>query len=424
MTKGPTIGQLVTDVIRQEGPVQQAAIYKRLRGQRAPKTVRNWLYEQEKAGKAYKDKEEKWHLKEVETGGGDKVPETETKDKPEKTPKEEISTRELGSLDQRGQFSTRLKSVGVKPVDIIPTLTDIFFGGDIEDLKWLDLVLRREGATFVTTQQRRVIVSWWSQSHQLKFDPSEYDFEEKTEKKQTKAEEEATVLDAGVGYRIEKDSYGEWMHVPGGPMTLEQAIKAAKDRQIISAYGKKMSSGNEEEEDGERPTRRGKPVESTTDKILMKMMDVVMGDGVGRRSESDEKVARLEEELQRMREDQMNERFERIEGMIAQVAQIGNRDPWEEYDRIEKWKERLGVGAPAITDSSPAVQLIKDSSDKVQKGVDRLTGLVERIVLREDLYHPEETRNPREREQKAGELLEQVQNKEHSRQVRRATFGR
>ncbi|GAI88255.1 unnamed protein product, partial [marine sediment metagenome] len=43
--------------------------------------------------------------------------------------------------------------------------------------------------------------------------------------------------------------------------------------------------------------------------------------------------------------------------------------------------------------------------------------------LRSEEFKPEETRNPDERETKAGELLSVAQGKERARGLRRTTFG-
>jgi len=85
-------------------------------------------------------------------------------------------------------------------------------------------------------------------------------------------------------------------------------------------------------------------------------------------------------------------------------------------------KQRLGGGGPVVTDNSPAVQLIKDTTDKMDKNVARLTGLFERTMLHSEVFNPEKTRTTQERDSKAGELLSEVQSRERSRTLRKDAF--
>jgi len=121
-----------------------------------------------------------------------------------------------------------------------------------------------------------------------------------------------------------------------------------------------------------------------------------------------------------MERERLEGRFEHLEGVIAQLAA---RDPWDEYDRIEAMKQRFGGGAPVVTDQSPAVQLIKDTTDKMDKNVSRMVGLFERTMLHSDVFNPETTRTTKEREGKAGELLGEVQSRDRSRGLRKEAFG-
>ncbi|MBA7654783.1 hypothetical protein ES703_62676 [subsurface metagenome] len=69
------------------------------------------------------------------------------------------------------------------------------------------------------------------------------------------------------------------------------------------------------------------------------------------------------------------------------------------------------------------MQLIKDSTDKFDKNVGRLMGIIERTALRSEEFTPEQTRTPDQREHKAGELLHTVESRENSRQLRREVFN-
>jgi len=153
---------------------------------------------------------------------------------------------------------------------------------------------------------------------------------------------------------------------------------------------------------------------------MKKMVDNMLDGGKGRGDGESDTVHQLTERIENMERERQEERFDRIEGMVAQIAA---RDPWEEYDKIESMKQRLGGGAPIVTDQSPAVQLIKDTTDKMDKNVSRLVGLVERTMLHSDVFNPETTRTAKERETKAGELLGEVQSRDRSRGLRKDAFG-
>ena len=80
---------------------------------------------------------------------------------------------------------------------------------------------------------------------------------------------------------------------------------------------------------------------------------------------------------------------------------------------------------PTVTDQSPTVQLIKDQSDKLDKNMNRLVGLLERAILRgqEDVI-PEEHSTPEERDQRAERLLGRMEQATRSRELRQELFGR
>lgn len=350
---------------------------------------------------------------------------TETQTKPTKE-------KEKVPLDQRDQFVSQLKAIGVTPKDAIPTIADIFFSGDIEDLHWLNDVLQRQAMGFVRADQRRLIVNWWANTRGLPISEDDFSFEREDEGKGKKAtgketkEEKPTMkpLDAGMGWKIGKDKDGDWVPLPGGPMSYQEAVEATERRHLISSY----DTGAEEEDergggDGQegKTTRRRQPAqESLFEKMMVKLIDKVFDDSRGGGSAESETVQRLTERIEQMERDKTEERFDKLEGMVAQIA---SRDPWEEYDRIEAMRSRLGIGTPAVTDQSPAVQLIKDTTDKMDRNVQRLVGVFERTVLKSEEFNPEETRTKQERESKATELLDEVSSRHRSRDLRKSAFG-
>lgn len=335
-------------------------------------------------------------------------------------------------LDQRSMFIKHCTDIGIAPKEAIPTIADIFFSGDIDSLPWLNQVLSKDAAGYVNHTQRRLMMSWWANTRRLDFDEEEYDFrpalsrEKEAKDKKTGAEEvkHEKRMDPGIGWKIEKDKDREWVAVPGGPMSYSEAVEAARDRQVIAAYAKKEpggeSEGEEVLEEG-APARKGsKKPETLVEYMFKKMVDNMLEGGKGRSDGDNETVRLLTERIDNMEKERTEERFERIEGLVAQAA---SRDPWEDYDRIVAMKERLGGGGPTVTDQSPAVQLIKDTTDKMDKNVGRLVGLMERTVLHSDAFNPETTRTAKERTDKAGELLGEVQSREKSRSLRRDAFN-
>lgn len=65
--------------------------------------------------------------------------------------------------DQRGKFMQRMVDLGVRPVGVIPTLTDIFLSGDIYDLQRLADMMR-EFREYFAPRQRRLMLTWWATS--------------------------------------------------------------------------------------------------------------------------------------------------------------------------------------------------------------------------------------------------------------------
>jgi len=365
------------------------------------------------------------------TGELDQVGKSQSssEEKPEATPKKPpILSSEGAPLNQKEMFIKHLVGIGVTPKDAIPSIADMFFSGDIEDLNWLNEVLQRGAAGFVLPQQRRFTLSWWGKTRGLPYREEDYFWEDQEEEKDKKAKREGSEpkrpLDTGQGWRVGKDKHGDWLALPGGLMIYDDAVAAAERRALIASYGTPTTeeeAGEVEEGEEGKPRRTGsKRSESMVEYMMKKLVDNLIDGGKGRGDGESDTVKRLTERIDDMEREKTEERFERMEGLVAQVV---NRDPWDDYDRIQKMKERLGVGGPIVTDQSPAVQLIKDSTEKVDKNVNRLVGIVERVVLRSDEFRPEETRSGEEREEKAGQLLDTARSGDRSRRARRDTFG-
>jgi hypothetical protein len=186
-------------------------------------------------------------------------------------------------------------------------------------------------------------------------------------------------------------------------------------------------AGAADEGDGGKPPARGaKTSQDIRDKILDKVIDKVLDGKLGGSGEDSPQIKALTTQveqanrtIQQMREDREQERFDRIE---ANIAALASRDPWEDPRGIEVMRQRLGIPNTLVTDSSPAVQLLKDSADKVDKNVGRLVGIVERIALKSEEFRPEETRSPSEREKKAEEILTDANKRQKSIDIRKRAF--
>lgn len=335
-----------------------------------------------------------------------------------------VQTSKVGiPLDSRQGFIQRLGNIGVTPKEAIPTIADIFFSGDIDSLEWLDHVLRKDAAGFVNAHQARLVLSWWAQTRGLPYDPERFVFEEVKGKGEGsrvgKRVEEKAVLDPGIGWKVGKDNAGDWVAQPGGPLTYLDALAAARERAALAIYAVAVEEeeGEEEGEGKGRRPKRPRPVETLADKLILQILTKTLEGGGG---QSDE-VKRLTDKIERMETERQEDRFSRVEGLLAELT---NRDPWEEYDRMKGWRESRGLETPLVTDQSPAVQIVKDTADKLDKNVNRLVGIIERTALRSEAFTPEETRSAEEQEHRAGQLLGQAEGREKSRDLRRKTFGR
>lgn len=405
-----------------------------------PKSIESQCLLLEHAGLIYRNQEDAqtspniWQRNEDVTVDTVKTGERTMSNPPgEPTTATEKAPEQGADLDQKQMFIDHLGRIGVTPKNVIPTVADIFWSGDIYDLSWLKQVLQVEAAGYFNPSQQRIIVSWWSRSRGLPFKEDELFPESEGDEKPRKgaagkAGEDGRPekrLDPGMGWKIGKDRDGDWVASPGGPMSYQEAVEAAERRHLIGAYqAPKADDDGEEPGEGESPkaARRGaKREDSLVEKMMLKMMDKMLDSDGARGSEADSRVERLQDQVTAMQQDRLEERFERMEGLVASIAA---RDPWEEYDKVQAMKDRLGVGGAAVTDQSPAVQIIKDSSDKLDKNLSRVVGIMERFILREGDLKLEETRSPGERETKAGELLETARSRDASRDLRRQTFGR
>ncbi len=334
-------------------------------------------------------------------------------------------------LDARQMFENLLKSVAVKPPEIIPTIGGIFWGGDIDNLKWLETVLRRHAAGWVAPNQIRLVLSSWSQTRGLPYNENEFIIEPLESAKGAKAAPEAgpksvaedLQAQTGIGYKIEKDRDGDWVPKPGGSMTYVEALSASQKSNYIKAIERgqpsEASEPASEASEGKSSAKGGKVPRSFDQMFMEKALDVMFDKESGKGSGENAEVKLLREEIRTMKDQQDREWRERMEANLAAALQ---RDPLGETRDIEHLRQRLGITGSGVTDSSPAVQLIKDASDKANKNLDRLTGMVERMVLKSDEFRPEETRSAAEKESKAGAILQEAEKKARSQELGKRAF--
>jgi hypothetical protein len=336
-------------------------------------------------------------------------------------------------------FMSHLVGIGVQPKEAIPTIADIFFTGDINNLQWLKQVLQKEAPGFTRPDQQKMIISWWAHTRNLPFKEEDFPFGDEEAAKGKKAAEKepakstiAKVMeDTGIAYLVARDKDGVWIPKTGGPLTYEAALDRCERLNAIRAMAVPQSEAEEEQSEegaeGKPSAKAGKKQESVQDYFMKKMIDEFID---GRKNKGDEESPQfkaLQQQLnqatatiQQMRDDQEQARFDRIE---ANIAQIASQNPWEDPVAVDRLRQRLGIQPSGVTDSSPAVQLIKDATDKMDKSVNRMTGLVERVFLREDVFRPEETRTPTEKETKARDLLDEAQKRQRSTDIRRRAFS-
>jgi DNA-binding Lrp family transcriptional regulator len=134
------------------------------------------------------------------------------------------------------------------------------------------------------------------------------------------------------------------------------------------------------------------------------------------------RVEELQKELAAMKERQAEERFARLENLVATLA---SRNPLEDYLKVQ------GQLAQVLPDNSesPTVQVLKDGTDKLERTLDRGLGLLERQILKAKPFVPEKG-DEKDQEERAGKLadaFEQAQVSEEQtqrqRQLTQEVFG-
>ncbi len=173
-----------------------------------------------------------------------------------------------------------------------------------------------------------------------------------------------------------------------------------------------------EEDDDEPPT--GKRRRRERDPLVTLLLDRLLPRDGGSNSE----VQELKAQLAKLQEETRAAEMSELRGMIGQAL---SRDPLAEYLTMKERMTMLDGGprVPEVTDQSPVVQLYKDTSHMLDRNMNRLVGMMERVMLRgADELVPEDTSTPEEREAKAATLLAEMNQGDRSRALRREGFGR
>jgi hypothetical protein len=450
--KVPSIREQVIQVLTDNGPLKAAEMMSFIKGS-TQHSVESKLLEMMKDNLVERDTDMVYKLREgvtvktLETGEmgnvgsppGAATPAPSPLTPPATPPPPALPKATGMVLDQQNLFMSHLVGIGVSPKEAIPTITDIFFSGDINSLAWLHQVLQKEAAGFVKPNQMRTIISWWAHTRGLPYKDEDFPYLEAeasggkrpADKEPLKTGAAKVLEDAGIGWKVGKDKDGDWTAMPGGTLTQEAATAAAERRATIAAMGMGAVEATSEESpaggEGKSAAKAAKPGISFQDKLMDKVLDFFIDNKTGKGDGESEAIKALRDEVRRSNEalaamkDQQDRDWKA--SMEANLAEALSRDPWGNTRNIEELRTRLGVSGSGVTDSSPAVQLIKDVTQKADKSVDRLTGLVERLVLKTDEFRPEDKRTPEEKEKKAGDILEEAQRKVHSQDVRKRTFG-
>lgn len=298
------------------------------------------------------------------------------------------------------------------------TITRTFFGGDHTDMENLVSVLQ-DARAYVNIGAARMILRYWARyigGDLGQLPKLEERLESRTGSNQT-PDEDHFIED--MGWQVVKDKDGDWITKPGGELTQREALKWAATNNAIRP-------AREDDEEDEAPKRRGsrQPARQeqpnmleiiTTVKELMTPADT---------SGKDDQVRALTERIEQMDRDRQDDRMTKLEELMAATV---NRNPVTEFlqmrDQMDAMNPRSGV-----TDNSPTVQLVKDTSDKLDRNMTRLAGIIERVALRApsatDENIPDQEYTPEEREDRAGKLVDRMSQNSESKQLRRELFGR
>jgi len=414
----------IQQVLRERGPMALQQLNETTGHKK--KTLQSKLYELRQAGKVARSADGLYQAMaaapEAEDEDADLLPPS-PKDRPVPQSREARDTpgpqaqaslpRQPLSGDQE-KFRSLLQDCDVRKA--LDTITETFFAGDPENLEHLTSVLD-DARAYVSPLQRRLIVRYWARYIKRDIPPLLDERLSHQEGEKGDGGKDGSRFIEDLGWKVEKDRDGDWVPRPGGELSYEKSLRyAATLNATRSSAGDE--GGNEEDEDAPAGKRRRRG--GGRDPILTLLIERAFPD----KDDRDEDLKALREELSKEREARQEERFSRLEGMIGSAL---NKNPFQEYLEIKQQVEAIEGPrqVPTVTDQSPTVQLIKDQSDKLDKNMNRVVGLLERAMLRgQDEVIPEEHSTPEERDKRAERLLGRMQQAGRSRELRRELFGK
>lgn len=301
------------------------------------------------------------------------------------------------------------------------TITRFFFAGDVHDLGNLLEVLE-EARGYINPNQARLILRSWSRY--IGADLAQVArMEERLGRPaggSSKEPDEDHFIE-GLGWTVAKDRDGDWIPKPGGELSHREALKWAATNNAI-----RQPRAGDDEDDEETPKgrkgRHGGGRQEQQQPTLLEIITTVKELFTPENSGKDDEVRQLREEMARMRETQEENRFQQLEGMITSLT---NRNPIADFLAMRVQLNELAPPPSVVTDNSPTVQLLKDQTDKMDRGVNRLAGILERVALRgHDEIEPESRYTDDEREAKASAAIKSMEQGEESKQLRQELFGR
>lgn len=414
----------VLRALQERGPMALQQIFEATGHKK--KTIQSKLYELRQAGKVARNQDgvyEALASSPTEEDGDPDIPPPAPQDRPAPQVKETKDVpvpqaqasplRQPLSGDQE-KFRALLQDCDVRKA--LDTITETFFAGDPENLEHLVSVLD-DARAYVSPLQRRLIVRYWARYIKRDLPPLLEERLSRQEGDRSDRERPGSEFVEDLGWKVEKDKEGDWVPRPGGELSYEKALKYAA---TMNATRGGAADEGDEEDDGEPSPGKRRRRGGGRDPILSLLIERAFPEKDSR----DEEVKALRDELAREREARQEERFNRLEGMVSSAL---NRNPVQEYLEMKQQVEAIEGPrqVPVVTDQSPTVQLIKDQSDKLDKNMNRLVGLLERAMLRgQEEVIPEEHSTPEERDKRAERLLGRMEQATRSRELRRELFGR
>lgn len=305
------------------------------------------------------------------------------------------------------------------------TIAETFFStGDEGDMKRLFSLLT-DAKAYVTSGQRRMIMRVWSDYTDTSI-PEE--IARIIDKDRPPEADGATGEDAdvfGLGWRVEKDESGECMPVAGGEIkSYMQACRVATAMNASSGRGKHGEGDSGGKGSVIDPTvqiliDRAFPEEGrgggkdTLDQVKA-IVDLV----VPKKAEGEEsEVQTLRRQLQEERDRATQKQLADLNALVTAALQ---RDPVKEY--LEMHERITALTGGPISDNSPTVQVLKDSTDKLERFGTRGLGLLERVVLRNQPLEPEGG-SEEDQEQRAEGLANRLEGDSRQRQLKREVYG-